>query len=274
VVTRLAPPPAPPAFQTKLGLIKESGGRPVSRVSAEQLAAQGQRQRPVVNVRPAVPEGGKVLLAPKREMVETRPVRPVTVPQGRTLSTGPKPFTGAPAGRTDREPLPGPSAFPRPDGGPAINGQEKQLDRRPPEPGKTLPRPDGGPATRVDRPADRVQPEKRDVQPRPEVKPEARPETKPEPRTAPRNVDRPVEQGQPERRLVRPEIKPEARPEPQPQIKPQDRPAAPPAPLRVEPKPQPAQRVEKPQPAPKAEKPAKPEEPRKDKDKEKDKKDR
>jgi hypothetical protein len=178
VVTRLAPPPAPPTFQSKMGLIKESGGRPVSRVSAEKLAGDGPRPRPVVNSRPAVPEGGKVLLTPKREQVETRKVRPGTVPEGRTMS---------------------------------------KVDREPPPPGQgTRPGPDGGPPVKVDKPVDRGQPERHEAQPRPDVRPSARPEVKPEvkpeirPDTRPvqRNVERPGEQIQPERRerLVKPEL--------------------------------------------------------------------
>jgi hypothetical protein len=241
-----------------MGLIKESGGRPVSRVNAEKLAVDSPRPRPVVNSRPAVPEGGKVLLTPKRELVETRKVRPGTVPEGRTMSKVEPPPAG-PVGR------------PNPDGAPPVK-VEKPVDRGQLERHEAQPRSDVRPPARPE-----FKPEAR-----PEVKPEARPDIKPEVRTDPRpvqrNVERPGEQIQPERRerLVKPEFKPDVKPD----VKPEARSAPAPAPPRVEarpqaPQPPPQQRVDKPQPAPKTEKPAKPakpEEPKKDKDK--DKKDR
>ncbi len=242
VVTRLVPPPAPLTFQTKMGLITQSRGMPVSRVSAEKVASEVHGQpRTVINVRPAVPVGGKVLLVPKRELVETSRVRPATEPGGRALPTVGRPSVGAPL-----QPPPGRNAQPRPDAGPAIRNPEKPVDRGQPERRDIQPRPDTRPVVK------------------PDIKPEIKPEIKPDVRPVQRNVDRPVDQGQPERRDR----------QPRPEVKPPDRAPAvvqpQPAP-RVE-KPQPAPRVEKPQPAPKAQKPAKPEEVRKDKDK--DKKDR
>ncbi|HEX7579963.1 MAG TPA: DUF6600 domain-containing protein, partial [Thermoanaerobaculia bacterium] len=86
VVTRVAPPQAPPPFQAKLSLIRESGGMPVARVTADKLSTDSRGAKPVVPVR-AVPEPGKIVLTPKREGVEVRPIRPVTAPPGRVLST-------------------------------------------------------------------------------------------------------------------------------------------------------------------------------------------
>jgi hypothetical protein len=255
VVTRVAPPPAPLPFQTKLGLITEGGGAPISRVVSEKhvIETRGQ-QRPVVNVRPALTEGGKVVLAPKRELVETRRVRPATVPDGRTPSTGDRPFVGAqprdkdsrPPVRQEFQPPMGGNAIPRPDGGPAINkGSDRPVDRGQMERRDTPPRPDGGPAIRpTDRPADRPQPERRDFQPRPDTRPEVKPENKPEnklqikpePGPTDRTFDRPVDRGQPERRdvqprpdtrpLVRTDTKPEARPEAKPEARPEAKPEA------------------------------------------------
>ena len=290
VVTRLVPPPAPPTFQAKLGLITSNGGMPVGRVSAEKLAVEVRRQpRPVVNYRPAVPEGGKVLLAPKRELVETRPVRAAAPPDGRKVTTGERPL---PATRQKETPPPmGRADILKPDGGPVRNpdrpidrGQPERRDPAPrpearpelkPEP-KAEPKPEPRPADRsFDRPVDRGQPERRDPKARPEVKPEmkpdakpdVRPETKPDVKPVQRSVDRPVEQGQPERRdhQTRPEVKPPDRPPvaapPQPRVE-----QKPPPAVRVEQAP-PAPRVEKPKPAPKVEKapPAKPDEVKKDK---------
>ena len=281
VVTRLAPPPAPPTFKAKMGVIQASGGMPVSPVRAEKLAIEAPRPKPVVAVRPVAPEGGKVVLAPKEGMAETRKVRPVTAPEGR------------PSGKADVPPPPGPGARPRPeggpvprkdvnvfdaggqpprqappkpDGGPVIRKDDRSLDLGTQPPRQTPPKPDGGPA----RSFDRIEPERKDPAPRPEVRPESKPEFK---------------------RETRPEIaRPEARPvtrsiEKAPDVVPErrdklvnvdnklpDRPA-PPAPPKMETKvekPLPPQRIEKPQPAPKVEKPAKPE-PAKDKDKDKDK---
>jgi hypothetical protein len=249
VVTRLAPPPAPLPFQTKMGLITQSHGMPVSRVSAEKVASEVHGQpRTVVNIRPAVPGGGKVLLVPKRELVETRRVRPATAPENKPLSTVGRPSVGAPV-----QLPPGRDVQPRPD--------------------------DAGPAKRYfEKPVDRAQPERRDIQPRPDtrpvVKPDIKPEIKPDTKPVQRNLDRPIDQGRPERleRLPRPEVKPPDRApvvvQPQPKVEPKPQPVQ-----RVD-TPQPAPRVEKPQSARKVEKPTKPEEVRKDKDRDKDKKDR
>lgn len=298
VVTRLAPPPAPPTFQTKIGLIQASGGMPVSPVRAEKLAVEAPRLKPIVAVRPVAPAGGEVLLAPKRQSGETRKVRPVAG-EGRPSSTPPHPFAGQPSRQ----------APPRTDGGPVLRKDDRPFEAGAQPPRQAPPRTDGGPVLRKDdRPIESVKPPERQAPPRPDGGPVVRPEARPEPRSDFRREGKPEVKPEvkpefkPEIKSEtkpegRPEFRPEARPEavrpdsrpvprsidrtpaPPPErrepparveTKPPDRPAPPPAP-KIEPRPQPPQRVEKPPAPPKAEKPQKPEE---KKDKEKDKKDR
>ena len=62
VVTRLAPPPAPPLFRDKASLIRENRGAPVAPAEAARLPLENRASRPTRSV---VVEGGRVALKPK-----------------------------------------------------------------------------------------------------------------------------------------------------------------------------------------------------------------
>ncbi len=66
VVTRMAPPPAPPRFEQKLAVIRENRGVPVSSAASSRIASANNPQpRAVIPVRPATSETGSVKLAPR-----------------------------------------------------------------------------------------------------------------------------------------------------------------------------------------------------------------
>ncbi len=90
VVTRLAPPPAPPPFSAKVEYIRENGGAPVAPAAATRLSMDRSREvRTTVPVRPAAQE--RVDFAPRRtDASGPRPVE-VTAPRGRTLATSERP---------------------------------------------------------------------------------------------------------------------------------------------------------------------------------------
>lgn len=62
VVTRLAPPPAPPLFRDKESVIRQNGGAPVAPADASRIPANTRAGRPTRSV---VAEGGRVALVPK-----------------------------------------------------------------------------------------------------------------------------------------------------------------------------------------------------------------
>ena len=85
VVTRLAPPLAPPGFSTKMGFIQQNHGMPVDRRVAERLSVdQHKGARPVADFRPASGMSGKVDFAAKRDFGAGHKVQPMSmgVPQG------------------------------------------------------------------------------------------------------------------------------------------------------------------------------------------------
>jgi hypothetical protein len=104
VVVRVAPPPAPPTFQQKISVIRESGGAPVAPAVAAQISTR-DRSRPeaVTAVRPVAAESGHVTLAP-RPQTSTGPsakrVEPVAPARGRPMSTVQQPVAAAPAAVT------------------------------------------------------------------------------------------------------------------------------------------------------------------------------
>jgi hypothetical protein len=81
VVTRLAPPPAPPLFRDKANLIRENRGAPVASAEAARLPLENRARRPT---RPVAVEGGRVALAPKNAQV----AGPAPVPVTRALPPG------------------------------------------------------------------------------------------------------------------------------------------------------------------------------------------
>lgn len=99
VVTRVAPPPAPPSFTEKIGMIRSNGGAPVAAAVAARLSMQSSGgARAVVPMRPAA-GSGMVTLAPRsggNSAMSIRP-QPVTAPRGRVLATQERPMVAAPA---------------------------------------------------------------------------------------------------------------------------------------------------------------------------------
>jgi len=96
VVTRVAPPPAPAPFQTKVRVIQENRGAPVAPRAAAQLSIQAHEgARAAAPVRPASVEGGAVGLTPKRPDAKVRP-KAVTAPRGKALATRERPLVANP----------------------------------------------------------------------------------------------------------------------------------------------------------------------------------
>ncbi len=84
VVVRAAPPPPPPTFQTKVEVIQRNNGAPVAPATAARMATENRATaRPVVAVRPATGEQGRVTLTPKTENARQRPPEPVAPLRGR-----------------------------------------------------------------------------------------------------------------------------------------------------------------------------------------------
>ncbi|MCI0635378.1 MAG: FecR domain-containing protein, partial [Actinobacteria bacterium] len=90
VVTRIAPPPAPPRFDRKVAVIREQK-RPVTTVEAERIVAREGRPAPARAVRPAVQETGRVELAPKTQSARAPKPEPIAPARGRPLATKEKP---------------------------------------------------------------------------------------------------------------------------------------------------------------------------------------
>ncbi|MEX1245167.1 MAG: DUF6600 domain-containing protein, partial [Thermoanaerobaculia bacterium] len=157
VVTRMAPPPAPPRFDSKVAVIRENRGAPIATRQAERIVEQQERTspRPARALRPVATESGRVTLAPKSEKTDaTRAARPEPVApvRGRPMATSERPVAPQPAPpprdresagrqeRVEREKAPG--AAPSP---PARESRDR-VDQKPadPEPdriGRPTPRP-------------------------------------------------------------------------------------------------------------------------------------
>ena len=77
VVTRTAPPPAPPSFDRKIVVIREKGGEPVRADESRRLSADEHRgEKSVQPARTAAREG--VLLAPRGDVKESRKPQPIS----------------------------------------------------------------------------------------------------------------------------------------------------------------------------------------------------
>jgi len=115
VVTRRAPPPAPPRFREKERLIRENRGAPLVPAEASRLATEGRTIRPT---RPVLAREGRVELAPK----DARGADPVPVPV--TREAPPRRSRNENPARAGRErPSAPPDAAPR-----------RELSRAPAEP--------------------------------------------------------------------------------------------------------------------------------------------
>ena len=92
VVTRLAPPPAPPRFDEKVQVIRQQRGAPVNAAQAQKLAVErGGQSKAQVPVRPATAEAGSVQLAPRGDAARGKQPEPVAAPRGRELATAQRP---------------------------------------------------------------------------------------------------------------------------------------------------------------------------------------
>lgn len=95
VVTRVAPPPAPPTFQSKVALIRQNQGAPVAAAAAAKLSMESRNgARAIVPVRPAA-AAGKMNFSP-RSASAPKP-QPVTAPKGKALATTERPVVASPA---------------------------------------------------------------------------------------------------------------------------------------------------------------------------------
>jgi hypothetical protein len=91
VVTRVAPPPAPPRFDEKVAVIRQQRGAPVNAAQAQKLAVdRGGQSKAQVPVR-AASEAGRVQLAPRGETARGKQPEPVAAPRGRELATAERP---------------------------------------------------------------------------------------------------------------------------------------------------------------------------------------
>ena len=101
VVTRVAPPPAPPRFDRKVAVIREQK-RPVTTVEAESIVTREGRPAPARAVRPASEEGGRVSLAPKTQSARAPRPEPVAPSRGRQLATKEQPVAASRAPSAQR----------------------------------------------------------------------------------------------------------------------------------------------------------------------------
>ena len=90
VVSRVAPPPAPPRFDTKVATIREQK-RPVTTVEAERIVQREGRVAPAKTVRPAAEQSGRVALQPKTPNSTQPKAEPVAPARGRQLATKEQP---------------------------------------------------------------------------------------------------------------------------------------------------------------------------------------
>jgi hypothetical protein len=100
VVTRVAPPPAPPRFDRKVAVIREQR-RPVTTVEAEQIVTREGRATAARQVRPAAEQTGRVALQPKSEKATQPRAEPIAPSRGRVLATKEQPV--APARETSTQ---------------------------------------------------------------------------------------------------------------------------------------------------------------------------
>jgi len=171
VVTRVAPPPAPPRFDDKVAVIRQQRGAPVDPLEAQKIATQRGQARPAVAVRPAASQQGRVDLQPRGQTTQARQPQPVAPPPGRQLATSDRsvaPLAPAPAqarGRQVREEAPQQRGTPG--ARPAPPSREEQVQRE--APSRQAP----PPSREVQReaPPQRTAPPSREVQREREVPP-------------------------------------------------------------------------------------------------------
>ncbi|MBI5444392.1 MAG: FecR domain-containing protein, partial [Deltaproteobacteria bacterium] len=119
VVTRTAPPPAPPSFDRKVEVIREKGGEPVPADVSRRLSVEQNRgETRVQPVRPAA--RGEVQLAPRGDAKNARKPQPLSpssthapaAPERPALGRDETPQPRVPQPRQEAQPAP-PAAAPR-----------------------------------------------------------------------------------------------------------------------------------------------------------------
>jgi hypothetical protein len=123
VVTRLAPPPAPPSFQSKVAAIRDQRGAPVTAAAAARISIQSnQGARAIQPIRPAAAPSGAVTFSPRNANAAGPRPQAVTAPRGKVLATADRPIVATPAAAARPE-VPAPTriapnavASPRPAG--------------------------------------------------------------------------------------------------------------------------------------------------------------
>ena len=124
VVTRAAPPPAPPRFEQKVAMIRDNRGAPVTPETSSRVVSAAPMQRPVIPVRPAASPGGNVTLQPRAgsQVAEKRvePVHPAPASPARPSANPvqqPRPLEepAPPVARPDDASRRPPAAAPQPE---------------------------------------------------------------------------------------------------------------------------------------------------------------
>ncbi len=91
VVSHVAPPPAPPRFDTKMAVIREQK-RPVTTVEAQRIVARdGRTAQPARAVRPASQQDGRNAFQSKTANSTQPKAEPIAPARGRTLATKEQP---------------------------------------------------------------------------------------------------------------------------------------------------------------------------------------
>ena len=287
VVTRVAPPPVPPRFETKLQEIRENRGAPLAPVDSARLSVETHRgARAVTPVRPVVTEPGRMVLAPREGRggdIAPAPVR--EAPRNKALATADRPLVNAPNAASQEAPPPPARVAP----GAVVEapppGQERRQEREgdrpgvghrePPgqirraEPSAPADRQEEPPSRRFERPQEQAPPEtreerrreppgqerRREALPPPgvDLPPDRRPNEPPHPTPPPQQAPSEVREEPREERRVPPGWE-RRRERPAPPEAERPAPQPPPAEVRQAPPPQApppqAQQPEAPQPAP------------------------
>ena len=126
VVSHVAPPPAPPRFDTKVATIREQK-RPVTTVEAERMVQREGRAAPSKAVRPASEQNGRVAFQPKTNNTTQPKAEPIASSRGRQLSTKEQPT--APLSDRPAVPRGRPSSDTRAQTSQQDSQQKEQADR-------------------------------------------------------------------------------------------------------------------------------------------------
>jgi FecR protein len=224
VVTRSAPPPAPPRFDQKVAVIRENKGRPVTAAEATTLSAKDNRaMQPVRAVRPAAADAGRVTLAPKTQTSASAKPEPVAPNRGRPLATREQPVAAAPPASARPAPRPAvqepsaveptqrprPTVQQRPQAPQPATKASPVSPREQVSPREGMGRPAERPTARPAPPAQRPQPENRPQSPgRP---PTAAPAQQPQPENRPQSPDGPATSAPAQKNEPRPASRPTPR---------------------------------------------------------------